>query len=50
MRFVSALSGVTEREAFEDYEPVMILGSARELAGALGIGVCEIDKETYQAT
>ena len=50
VRFVAALSGVTEREAFEDYEPVIVLRSAGELPGALGIGVCEIDKEASQAT
>ncbi len=37
VRFVAALSGVTEREAFAEYEPVMALGSAGELPTALGI-------------
>ena len=33
--FVAVLSGVTEREAFVEYAPVMVLGSAGELPGAL---------------
>ena len=37
VRFVAVLSGVTEREAFEDYEPVMVLGSAAELLTALSL-------------
>ena len=37
VRFVAALSGVTEQEAFAEYEPVMALGSAGELPTALGI-------------
>ncbi len=39
MRFVAALSGVTERDAFAEYEPAMMLECAGELPGALGIGV-----------
>ena len=35
VRFVAALSGVTERDAFAEYEPAMVLGSAGELPGAL---------------
>ena len=35
--FVAVLSGVTEREAFAEYAPVMVLGSARKLPGALGL-------------
>ena len=31
-------SGVTERAAFEGYEPAMILECARELPGVLGLG------------
>lgn len=36
--FAAVLSGVTEREAFDEYEPSIVLGSAGELPGALGIG------------
>ena len=39
VRFVAVLSGVTEREALAEYEPVMMLGSAGELPGALGVSV-----------
>ena len=39
MRFVAVLSGVTEREALEDYEPVMVLGNAGELPGVLDVRV-----------
>ena len=35
--FVAVLSGVTEREAFAEYAPAMVLGSAAELPGALGL-------------
>ena len=35
VRFVAALSGVTEREEFAEYEPVMVLGSAGELPAML---------------
>ena len=35
VRFVAALSGVTEREAFAEYEPVTVLGSAGELPAML---------------
>ena len=35
VRFVAALSGVTEMDAFAEYEPVMVLGNAAELPGAL---------------
>ena len=37
IRFVAALSGVTERSAFAGYAPVMFLECAGELPGALGI-------------
>ena len=37
--FAAVLSGVTEREAFAEYEPAMVLESAGELPTALGIGV-----------
>ena len=36
--FAAVLSGVTERNAFAQYEPVMILGCAGDLPGALGLG------------
>lgn len=36
--FAAVLSGVTERDAFARYEPVMILGCAADLPGALGLG------------
>ena len=36
--FVAVLSGVTERDAFAEYEPSIVLGSAEELPGALGLG------------
>ena len=36
--FAAVLSGVTERDALAAYEPVMILGCAGELPGALGLG------------
>ena len=39
VRFVAVLSGVTEREALAEYEPVMVLGSAAELPGMLGVSV-----------
>lgn len=39
VRFVAVLSGVTEREAFEDYEPVMVLRSAGELPALLKVSV-----------
>lgn len=35
--FAVVLSGVTEREAFAEYEPAMVLGSAGKLPGALGL-------------
>ena len=35
--FVAVLSGVTEREAFAEYAPAMVLGSAGKLPGALGL-------------
>ena len=35
--FAAVLSGVTERHAFAQYEPVMILGCAGDLPGALGL-------------
>ena len=35
VRFVAVLSGVTEREEFAEYEPVMVLGSAGELPAML---------------
>ena len=35
--FAAVLSGVTECEAFAEYQPVMVLGSAAELPTALGI-------------
>ena len=35
--FAAVLSGVTERNAFARYEPVMILGCAGDLPGALGL-------------
>ena len=37
--FAAVLSGVTEREAFAGYQAVMILESAGELPGALGVRV-----------
>ena len=37
--FAAALSGVTEREAFTEYAPVMVLESAADLPGMLGIRV-----------
>ena len=37
--FAAVLSGVTERHAFATYEPVMILDSAGELPGALGLRI-----------
>ena len=38
VRFAAALSGVTPREAFAEYEPVAVLESAAELPRALGVG------------
>ena len=35
--FAAVLSGVTERDSLAAYEPVMILGCAGELPGALGL-------------
>ena len=35
--FAAVLSGVTECEAFAEYQPVMVLGSAAELPTAMGI-------------
>ena len=35
--FAAVLSGVTEREAFAEYAPAMVLGSAGKLPGALGL-------------
>ena len=35
--FAAVLSGVTERSTLEEYEPVMVLDSAGELPGALGL-------------
>lgn len=43
VRFVSVLSGVTEREAFTEYAPAMVLGCAAELPGALGVGGGELN-------
>ena len=37
--FVAVLSGVTERKAFEDFEPVMVLESAGELPALLEVSV-----------
>lgn len=39
--FAAVLSGVTKREAFAEYEPAMVLESAGELSGALGIGMID---------
>ena len=36
--FAAVLSGVTERDALGAYEPVIVLGCAGELPGALGLG------------
>lgn len=36
--FAAVLSGVTERDAFAQYEPVTVLGCAGDLPGALGLG------------
>ena len=35
--FAAVLSGVTEREAFAEYEPVMVLESAGELTEVFGV-------------
>ena len=37
--FMAVLSGVTEREAFADYDSAGVLGSAAELLGVLGVGI-----------
>lgn len=37
--FVAVLSGVTERKAFDDFEPVMVLESAGELPALLEVSV-----------
>lgn len=39
--FAAVLSGVTQRGAFAEYEPVMILESAGELSGALGVEISD---------
>ena len=46
MPFVAVLSGVTKREAFAAYEPLMFLECAEELPDALGVGDSALNIES----